>query len=108
MPNQPLVSRSPAPAGACQAATGAPDPASPQAVRDHVHQDLLTIAYPAFRITRHDGTCRPSRWEAVRKNPVDPGLYAVITPDLDEIRAVLAATITVTTSAGLCRPGEPL
>jgi hypothetical protein len=68
-------------------------------VQDRLHHDLLTLAYPAFTITRHPCTWRRPRWEAVRKNTTEPGLYAVITPDLDELATVLAATITITTQA---------
>jgi len=70
---------------------------APAPVQDRLHHDLLILAYPAFTITRQTCTWRKPRWEAVRKNTADPGLYAVITPDLDELAAVLAATITVTT-----------
>jgi hypothetical protein len=70
-------------------------PASP--VRDRLHHDLLILAYPAFTITCHHYTWRRPRWEAVRKNTAEPGLYAVVTPDLGELADVLAATITITT-----------
>jgi hypothetical protein len=62
--------------------------------RDRLHHDLLTLAYPAFTITCHHHTWRRPRWEAIRKNTAEPGLYAAITPDLDELAATLAATIT--------------
>jgi hypothetical protein len=73
-----------------------PTPPAPSPVRDRLHHDLLTIAYPQFTITRHHQPWRWPRWEAVRKDAREPGLYAAITPDLDELAAVLAATITVT------------
>jgi hypothetical protein len=62
-------------------------------IRGHLQQHELTSAYPAFAITRQHYTWRKPRWEAVRKNPREPGLYAAITPDVDELRAVLAAAI---------------
>jgi DMSO/TMAO reductase YedYZ heme-binding membrane subunit len=71
----------------------APLPA-PSPVQDRLQHDLLTLAYPAFTITCHHHTWRKPRWEAVRKNTADPGLYAIVTPDLAELAAALAATIT--------------
>lgn len=53
---------------------------------------LLAIAFPAFTITCHPNGWREPRWEAVRRNPADPGLYAAITPDLAELHAILATT----------------
>jgi hypothetical protein len=70
-----------------------PTPGLP-ATPDDTNLALLTIAYPAFTITCHPHGWRQPRWEAVRKNSAHPGLYALITPDLDELRATLAATIT--------------
>jgi hypothetical protein len=88
--------------------TSPPGPPAPGPLRDHQHQHQLTSAYPAFAITRQHYTWRKPRWEAVRKNPREPGLYAAITPDVDELRAVLAATITTTTRPGPQeRPPEP-
>jgi hypothetical protein len=73
----------------------APLPA-PAPVQARMHHDLLTLAYPAITITCHHHTWRKPRWEVVRKNNADPGLYTIVTPDLDELAAVLAATITIT------------
>jgi hypothetical protein len=88
--------------------TSTPTPPTRDPERDHLHHDLLTIAYPAFTITRQHYTWRNPRWEAVRKNPAAPGLYAVITPDLDELSAVLAATITIKAGPGArVRPPDP-
>jgi hypothetical protein len=53
---------------------------------------LLMTAFPAFTITCYPHGWREPRWEAVRRNPADPGLYAVITPDLAELHAILATT----------------
>jgi hypothetical protein len=64
----------------------------PPAAPDDTSLALLTITYPAFTITCHTYGWRQPRWQAVRKNPADPGLYAIITPDLDELHATLAAT----------------
>jgi hypothetical protein len=44
---------------------------------DDANLALLTIAYPAFTITCHPHGSRTPRWEAVRKNAADPGLYAI-------------------------------
>ena len=74
-----------------------PTPPASSPLADQVHRDLLTLAYPAFTITGHQYTWRRPRWEAVRKNTAEPGLYAVVTPDLGELADVLAATITITT-----------
>lgn len=71
-----------------------PDTPNANAGLDAVHLSLLTLAYPAFTITRQHYTWRRPRWEIVRKNPGEPGLYAVITPDLEELRAILAANVT--------------
>jgi hypothetical protein len=75
-----------------------PTPPASSPLADQVHRDLLTLAYPAFTITRQHYTWRRPRWEAIRKDPAASGLYAVITPDLDELAAALAA-ITTTASA---------
>jgi hypothetical protein len=69
----------------------APGPDDPAAARHDVHLALLTISYPAFTITRQHYASRRPRWEIIRKNPQEPGLYALITPDLAEARVILAA-----------------
>jgi hypothetical protein len=97
-------------AAAICSAQAPPRPADPgcDPTRDHLHHDLLTIAYPAFTITRQHYTWRKPRWEAVRKNPAATGLYAVITPDLDELSAALAVTITIKAEPGpRATPPEP-
>jgi hypothetical protein len=75
-------------------------PDTPNPGLDDVHLSLLTMAYPAFTITRQHYAWRKPRWEIVRKNPQDPGLYAAITPDLDELRAILDATVTTQATTG--------
>ena len=80
----------------------------PGPMRDRLRHDLLTLAYPAFTITCQHYTWRKPRWEAVRKNPREPGLYAAITPDMDELRAVLAATATPGSQARPPEPGPPV
>jgi hypothetical protein len=59
----------------------------------------LTAAYPEFRISLEPRGWPELRWAAVRTRAADPGLYAVITPDLGELHAILAA-------AAISRPGE--
>jgi hypothetical protein len=51
---------------------------------------LLVIAYPQFAITAIPGRRRP-RWEVVRRNSADPGLYAIITDNLTEAYQAMAA-----------------
>jgi hypothetical protein len=60
---------------------------------------MLAAAYPAFQISLEPRGSHQLRWAAVRKKATDQGLYAVVTPDLDELHAVLAAA-----AAG--RPGN--
>jgi hypothetical protein len=50
----------------------------------------LVVAYPAFTISWYPHPWREPRWAAVRKNVTDPGLYAVVTPDLSELHATLS------------------
>jgi hypothetical protein len=54
---------------------------------------MLAVSYPEFRITLEPHGWHELRWAAVRVTAADPGLYAVITPDLGELRAVLAAAV---------------
>jgi hypothetical protein len=51
---------------------------------------LLAMAYPEF-IFREPGPGRNGpTWAVVRKDPAQPGLYAIVTPDLAELRDILA------------------
>jgi hypothetical protein len=50
---------------------------------------LLMLAYPQFVITAVPGR-RRVRWEVVRRNSADPGLYAVITDSLAEAYTAMA------------------
>lgn len=58
---------------------------------DQVNLILLQIAYPQFWFWRFARGGRRLRWAAVRKNGADPGLYTMVTADLDELAAALAA-----------------
>ncbi len=49
----------------------------------------VRAAYPAFTISRIRHGWHGYRWTAVRKNSADPGLYALVTPHLHELRAAL-------------------
>jgi hypothetical protein len=51
---------------------------------------LLTLAYPEFTIGQSERGRNGPAWAAIRKDPAQPGLYAIVTPDLDELREVLA------------------
>jgi hypothetical protein len=46
-------------------------------------------AHPVFKVSLIPHWTRP-RWELVRRNGADPGLYCLITADLNEVVAVLA------------------
>jgi hypothetical protein len=72
----------------------------PLAIPSDMDLSLLAVAFPAFTITCHPHGWREPRWEAVRAHGADPGLYAVITPDLSELLAIL------TTATGI-QPGGP-
>jgi hypothetical protein len=65
-----------------------PDPAVPGT--DEMNLGLLAIAYPQFAISALPGG-RRLRWQVVRRNATDPGLYAIITPDLTEAYQAMAA-----------------
>jgi hypothetical protein len=73
---------------------------------------MLTVTYPEFRISLEPHGWDGLRWAAVRTKGADPGLYAVITPDLGEPHAVLAAaTISQSGESGQAdsrKPGRPL
>ena len=49
----------------------------------------LADAYPAFDFARLVYAWRGSRWSIKRRNGTHPGLYAIITPDLAELRDAL-------------------
>jgi hypothetical protein len=68
-------------------------PPASTAVRE-MNLALLVVAYPAFTFSWYPHPSREPRWAAVRKNAADPGLYALVTPDLSELHAAL-------TSAGI-------
>jgi hypothetical protein len=55
---------------------------------------LLALAYPEFSIGQSSRGRHGPTWTVIRKDPTQPGLYAVVTPDLDELRAVLARHAT--------------
>jgi len=74
-----------------RACPGASAPITPDAPAAADEISRLTVAYPAFRfgcqmVGRH-GSC----WVAERKNGLHPGLHTVITSDLGELHAALAA-----------------
>jgi hypothetical protein len=64
---------------------------------------MLAVAFPAFTITCHPHGWREPRWEAVRKQSAEPGLYAVVTPDQAELLTILTAA----QSAWPPEPGPP-
>jgi hypothetical protein len=69
---------------------------------------LLVLAYPAFAFSWYPHAWREPRWAAVRKNAADPGLYALVTPDLGELHATLTAAGIERASPGpQAGPGEP-
>jgi len=69
---------------------------------DEINLGLLAIAYPQFRFSQHTRPRDPRpRWELVRKNAARPGLYALITADLNEMHAAL------TGDAVLAAGGQP-
>jgi hypothetical protein len=75
--------------GPARPATAAPPgPGASQA--GELDMGMLMLAYPQFAITAIPGRRRVRR-EIVRRNSADPGLYAVITDDLAEAYAALAA-----------------
>jgi hypothetical protein len=67
---------------------------------------MLAIAHPGFRVTMQARRYwRSPRFEAVRRNGAEPGLYAVITSDADELHAALTADAARTRFA---EPAPPL
>ncbi len=64
-----------------------PDPA---AIDRHIRR--LTCAYPAFRFSHEIvSPWKGPRWVAERKDRLAPGVRVVITADLTELHAALAA-----------------
>jgi hypothetical protein len=51
---------------------------------------LLAMAYPEFSIGQSSRGRYGPAWTVIRKDPAQPGLYAAVTPDLGELRAILA------------------
>jgi hypothetical protein len=59
---------------------------------DELNAGLLAFAYPQFVVLAiPPGHGRAARWLVRRKNPADPGLYLIMTADLDEACEALAA-----------------
>jgi hypothetical protein len=52
--------------------------------------ELLALAYPEFSIGQSSRGRHGPAWTIIRKDPAQPGLYAAVTPDLDELRDILA------------------
>jgi hypothetical protein len=55
---------------------------------------LLALAYPEFSIGQSSRGRHGPAWTVIRKDPAQPGLYAAVTPDLAELRAILARHAT--------------
>jgi hypothetical protein len=69
---------------------------------------LLVVAYPAFMFSWYQHPSREPRWAAVRKNAADPGLYALVTPDLSELHAALTTAAVEPAALGpQAGPTEP-
>ncbi|HET7015796.1 MAG TPA: hypothetical protein VFI65_17885 [Streptosporangiaceae bacterium] len=51
---------------------------------------LLALAYPEFSIGQSGRGRHGPAWTVIRKDAAQPGLYAAVTPDLAELRAILA------------------
>jgi hypothetical protein len=64
-------------------------------------------AHPVFKVSLSPHWTRP-RWELVRRNGADPGLYCLITADLNEVVAALTAAETEPAGPGPdTGPGKP-
>jgi hypothetical protein len=63
---------------------------NPDVTADDLNLALLQIAYPEFRFWHFTRGEHRLRWAAVRRNGADPGLYAAVTGDLNELGAALA------------------
>jgi hypothetical protein len=55
---------------------------------------LLALAYPEFSIGQSSRGRHGPAWTVIRKDPAQPGLYAAVTPDLAELRDILARHAT--------------
>jgi len=55
---------------------------------------LLALAYPEFSIRQSGRGRHGPAWTIIRKDPAQPGLYAAVTPDLAELRDILARHAT--------------
>jgi hypothetical protein len=55
---------------------------------------LLAMAYPEFSIGPSGRGRHGPAWMVIRKDPAQPGLYAAVTPDLGELRDILARHAT--------------
>lgn len=82
-------------------------PIPPAASRLKMDLSLLVAAFPAYTFTCHPHGWRGPRWEAVRRNPADPGLYALITADLSELHAILTAASEPAGPPPASQPGPP-
>jgi hypothetical protein len=51
---------------------------------------LLARAYPEFSIGQSSRGRHGLTWTVIRKDATQPGLYAVVTPDLGELRDILS------------------
>ena len=72
--------------------TSADDQVRGTGIADEMNLGLLMIAYPQFAVTALAWPGRSRwRWQVVRRNAADPGLYAIITPDLTEAYQAIAA-----------------
>ncbi len=61
---------------------------------------LLAMAYPEFSIGQSSRGRHGSAWTVVRKDPAQPGLYAIVTSDLGELRDILARHATQQPNGG--------
>jgi hypothetical protein len=59
---------------------------------------LLAMAYPDFTISEPGPGRNGPAWTVIRKDPSQPGLYAAVTPDLAELRDILARHATQQTN----------
>lgn len=48
------------------------------------------MAYPEFTVSEPVLGRNGPTWTVIRKDPSQPGLYAAVTPDLAELRDILA------------------
>jgi hypothetical protein len=85
-------------------------PTSPSANRavDEMNLAVLVVTYSAFTFSWCPYPWREPRWAAVRKNAADPGLYALVTPDLSELHAALTTAAVEPAALGpQAGPTEP-